>query len=161
MDTLKNNIEENPNDHQKEWLNLSLAPYLGDSSSNSRHTASVKVYTCSFCKRKFYSSQALGGHQNAHRRERDAVRRYHIPKTMNAFELSLKVHSFVQKPGRDREATVARFTDNGVRYGASWVHPYTGEGDVNLKWPGSFYLNLQPDSDDQSDPHRLDLNLKL
>ncbi|KAL4555825.1 hypothetical protein LXL04_038454 [Taraxacum kok-saghyz] len=157
MDTIKNNGEENP-DNQKRWLNLTLAPpYLRESCSNNSRptTTSVKVYTCSFCKRKFHSSQALGGHQNAHRRERDAARRYYSRIPMNSFDQTLRAHSFVQNPGRDEETTVARFTDlNGARYA------YGGEEEANMNWPGSFYLNRQPICQ-QSDPCWLDLNLKL
>ncbi|KAL1803485.1 hypothetical protein ACET3Z_032132 [Daucus carota] len=122
-----------------------------ESAPNMPPGTMPRVFSCNYCRRKFYSSQALGGHQNAHKRERTLAKRamrMGILSDRYASLASLPLHgSAYRSLGIEAHASMHHGVVPPVRppfHGAKFDQGFCGlpvfveEDESEMFWPGSF-----------------------
>ncbi|KAA8540535.1 hypothetical protein F0562_024546 [Nyssa sinensis] len=146
-----------------------------ENSQNQSHETEPRVFSCNYCQRKFYSSQALGGHQNAHKRERTLAKRGQRGVAAafgNCSMASLPLHGSLNRKPIDQQPAIGRLAPENYLVGTSVgsssiggaarfdsVRKFSpaGDGFAGYRWDGSSHLKKT----NQDELQTLDLSLKL
>ncbi|EHA8587652.1 zinc finger protein 8 [Cocos nucifera] len=123
----------------------------GSSNGNGGSGESDRKFECHYCCRHFPTSQALGGHQNAHKRERQHAKRAQFQSAMSAANHQYAadghpIYTFLNHHRLGSLPPAGRFGFHppATRQYTSWSSPSTTSGSVGSRFYGELGSVSQP-----------------
>ncbi|KAK7276198.1 hypothetical protein RIF29_17333 [Crotalaria pallida] len=132
----------------------STSESTNEPASQTTAATTPRVFSCNYCQRKFLSSQALGGHQNAHKRERTLAKRAmrmgfyseryaslaSLPLHGSFGSLGIKAHSSTHHGFSPPTVRPAAEVKSNARFQQGYVSLpiFLEDDEPGLLWPGSF-----------------------